>query len=113
MGIGARVDELGIDAKAIACALNRPLHDIADAKLAPDLANIAFGAGLVLTHTRVTYHFQIRNLGQIGEDLILHAVSEVSVVAIVTQSRKWQDSDGFNFFARRCWILGGITPEKK
>ena len=93
--------------------MDRAFHDIADTKLPPDFAHVAFGAGFVLAHTRVTDHFQIRNLGEIGQDLVLHAVGEVGVVAIVAQSRKWQNGDRFVLVAGCYSIRRGVTAEKK
>src|SRR5262249_43023920 len=91
--IGAGIDQFGVDAKAVAGALNRAFHDVSDAELLADFAQVAFGAGLVLAHAGVTDHFQIRNFGQIGQDLVLHAVGKIGVVPIVAQRRERQDGD--------------------
>ena len=54
--VGTRVDQLRIDAKAIAGALHRTFHDVSDAELPADLAHVAFGAGLGWADTGVADH---------------------------------------------------------
>ena len=63
MTVGARVDQLRIDAEAITGALHRTFHDVSDTELLADLAHVAFGPGLVLTHAGVADHLQIGDLG--------------------------------------------------
>src|SRR5262249_41673591 len=63
----SRVDQLRIDTKTIAGASDGTFYDVSDTELAADLAHVAFGAGLVLTHTRVADHLQIGNLRKIRQ----------------------------------------------
>lgn len=95
MTIGARVDQYGIDAKAITGALHRTFHDVSNTELLANFAQIALGPGLVLTHARVANDFQSGYLGQIGKDLILDSIGEVSVVLIVAQAFEGQYRDRF------------------
>jgi hypothetical protein len=47
--------------------------------LLANLAQIPCDPALVLHHRDAADHFQVRDLGQVGEDFILHAVCEISV----------------------------------
>ena len=91
VSVGARVYQRRIDTKTIAGALHRTFHDVSDAELPPNFAQIAFGPGLVLAHACVADDFQVGDLRQIGKDLVLDSVSEVSVVLVFTQALERQD----------------------
>jgi hypothetical protein len=66
--------------------LDGTFHDVSDPELPTDLPHVAFGAGLVLLHTGVANHLQIRDLAEIGQDLVLNAIGEVSVVLVFAQA---------------------------
>ena len=55
------------------------------AKLLPNLAQIARCAALVLHDAGAADHFQVRDSGEVGEDFILHAVGEISVLFITAE----------------------------
>ena len=95
MRVGARVDQFRVDAKTIRDASHRTFHDVSDAELPADFAHVAFGARLVLAHTGVADHLQVRKLREIGEDLVLHAVGEVGVAFVFAQVPEWQHGDRF------------------
>ena len=82
MSVSAGVDQLCVDAKTIPGALDRTFHDVSDTELLADLAHVAFGPGLVLPHAGVADHLQIRDLGEIGQDLVLNAIGEVGVLFV-------------------------------
>ena len=80
MRVGARIDQLRVDAHAIAGALNASFHDMRDTELLADLAQIARDPAFVLHHARAADHFQIRDLGEVGQDFVLHAIGEERVL---------------------------------
>src|SRR5262245_49980431 len=59
-----------------------------DAQFLADLAHITCGSALILHHGSATNDFQICNLRQIGQNLVLHAVSEKSVIGVAAQILK-------------------------
>jgi hypothetical protein len=60
----------------------------------------------ILHHTGLTDHFQIRDLGQVGQDLALNAVGEERVLLVRTQIFKWEDRDAlFRHSTQRRWTL--------
>ena len=93
--IGARIDQLRVDAHAIARALNASFHDMRDTKLLADLAQISRGSAFVLHHRSAADHFQIGDLRQVGENFVLHAIGEIGVVFVVAEVFKRQHSDAF------------------
>ena len=64
-----------------------------DAELLPDLAQVPRGCILVLHNAGATDHFQVRNLGEIGQDFVLHAFGEISIVRIAAQIIEGQHGD--------------------
>ena len=78
------------------------------AELLADLAQIARGAGLVLHDARAADHFQIRDLREVGQDLVLHAVGEEDVLFVAAQIFKRKHRDAFlGHSARRERADGG------
>ena len=68
---------------------------MSNAELSPNFAHISWLAALILANSGVADNSQIGNLGQIRQDLILHAVGEIGVLFIVTQIFKWQNRNRF------------------
>src|SRR5262245_44712549 len=66
-----------------------------DAQLLADLAHITCGSALILHYGSTTNHFQIRNLRQVGQNLVLHAVSEKSVIGVAAQILKGKHRNRF------------------
>src|SRR5262249_18592297 len=60
-----------------------------------NLAEISRNTTLVLHHARTTDHLQISDFRQIGENFILHTVSEKGVLFFVTQIVEWENGDTF------------------
>ena len=77
----------------------RPLHaafeEVRDAQLLADLAQVATGRLAILHHARAANDLQVGDLSQIGQDFILHAIGEKSVLLVAAQVFEGQDSDGF------------------
>ena len=61
------------------------LYYVANTQLLRDLLEIAGDAALVLHHRSAADHFQVLDLGEIRQQLILDPVSKVSVLFFVTQ----------------------------
>jgi hypothetical protein len=94
VGVGPGIDELNVYAHPIAGAADRSLQDMGHAQRIADLAQVP-QAGLVLAHRGPADHFQVRDLGQVREDVVLDAVGEIFVFLAVTQVLEWQDGDAF------------------
>jgi len=60
-----------------------------------DVAKVAFQAALVLHHARSADHFQVGDLGEIGQDFIMHAGGEKCVFFVLAQIFKGQHSNRF------------------
>src|SRR5947199_10232994 len=95
MRVVARVDQLCVYAHLAAGALHASFKQVRDAKLLRDLAQITRCRVFVLRYTGTTDHFQVRDLGEIGQDFVLNAFSEISVVRVAAQIIERQNGDGF------------------
>src|SRR5438874_6748708 len=82
MRIGARIDQLRVYSHAIASTLNTSFHDMRDAKFISDLPQVTFRSGLILHNRSAADNFQVRDPGQVGQNLILHTISEKCVIRI-------------------------------
>ncbi len=81
------------------------------AELLADLAQIARRAGLVLHDRRAADHLQIRDLGEVGQDLVLHAIGEEGVRFFFAQIFERKDRDAFlrnRSDRRRCGGIGRL-----
>src|SRR4051794_9270852 len=63
------------------------------AKLLADFAQIALSPGLVLHHGRATDHLEVGDLGEVGQDLVLHAVGEEGVLFVLAQVSERKNGD--------------------
>src|SRR6266481_4143783 len=59
-----------------------------DAELLRDLAQVALHAALILHHRGAADHFEIGQLGEVGQGFILHAVGKKCVVGVATENFK-------------------------
>ncbi len=62
-----------------------------DSQLVPDLAYIPFAA--IVHHAGPTDHFQIGDLRQLGQNVVLHTIGKERVLFLVAQVFKWQNGD--------------------
>ena len=85
MCIGPSIDQLRINAEPVPRPLDGTFNDIRDPELFTDLAQVALHTALVLARAGVADHFQLRYLCQIGKDLVLHAVSEISIRFVIAE----------------------------
>ena len=65
------------------------------AELLADLAQIARRAALVLHHGGAADHFQVGDLRQVGQDLVLHAIGEEGVRFFFAQIFERKHRDAF------------------
>ena len=66
-----------------------------DAELLADLAQIARRAALVLHDARAADHFEIGDLREVGQNLVLHAIGEKGVLFVAAQIFKGKHGDAF------------------
>ena len=57
-------------------------YAVAGWALAQGIAQVPLHPGLVLARARVADDFQVGDLGQIGKDLVLHAIGEVTILFV-------------------------------
>ncbi len=81
--VGLGVDQLHVDADSICVSLHAALEQVGYAKLLCNFAHVSGITAFVEHHARAADHLQIRDLRQVGQDFILHAVGEVSVLFVV------------------------------
>jgi hypothetical protein len=82
----------------IVCFLHAAFQEIGDTELFRDFRRLLMRF-LVTLCGGARDHFEIRNLREPGQDLILDPVGKVRVGFIFAQVFKWQDGDGFFI----CW----------
>ena len=87
-------NQLHSHAHLIVCFLDATFQEIGDTELVRNLRKLLMGF-LVTLRGRARDHFEIRNLREPGQNLVLDPVCEVGVGFIFTQVFKWQNSDGF------------------
>jgi hypothetical protein len=80
-----------------------------------DAAQIALGIRPILHHRRPAYDFELGDLGEIIEDLILHAVRKVGVTLVIAEALERQDRDAFSVGTASVtrWLNKNAAPEKK
>src|SRR4029077_15795563 len=95
MRVVAGIDQLRVDAHAIARALNASFYHIRDSQLLRDLAQIARDSALVLQNGSAADDFQVGDLRQVREDFVLYPISEIGILFVAAKILKGQDSDAF------------------
>ena len=92
---GLRVDEPGAHAHLAADPLDTAFEQVRYAEGSGDLAQVAWCVAAVLRHAGATDDLQVRDLGQIGENFILHAGREVRIVLALGAIVEGEHRDGF------------------
>ena len=95
MRVVARVEQLRSYPHFVGRTLHAAFHDTRDAELLTDLTQIARGAGLVLHDAGAADHFEIRDLREVGQNLVLHPIGEEGVLFVLAQIFKRQHGDAF------------------
>src|SRR5439155_21002534 len=93
MLICAGIDQLRADPHLSASALHAAFQDVRHSKLLSYLTQVSWIANLVDHYRRATDHFQVGNLSEISQNLVLHAIGKKSVFFFVTQILEWQHRD--------------------
>ena len=91
VGIGARVDQLRIQTKMRSGSADAALQNVRHAKRISDLAKISFAA--IFHHAGAADDFQIADLRQLGQNVVLHTIGEDGVFFLVVQIFKRQNGD--------------------
>ena len=94
MRIRLSVNQLHIDPHLIGRFLHAAFKNVRDTKLLCDLGEFARFALIALRGSARDY-FQIRDLSQPRQDLLLDTLSEVGVVSVGAEIFKWQHGDAF------------------
>ena len=95
MRVVAGVDQLGVYPHFVGRALHTALDDMCHTELLTDFAQIARRAAFVLHDARAADHFEIRDLCEVGQDLVLDAFGEEGVRFFFAQIFERKDRDAF------------------
>ena len=88
------IDELHVNPHAIAFPAHTSFQNGADVEGFADLARIMRLPAI--RHDRgARDHFQVADLGQVRQEIVLDAVSEIGVLRVVAEIRERQDGDRF------------------
>src|SRR6266571_5375628 len=96
MRVAQGIDQLHIHPDGVTRLLYAPFENVCHTELLCDVADISrFVSKLLCRSTRD--HFEVTDLRQPGEDLILDAFAKISVIRIVTQVLEGQNGDRLAF----------------
>ena len=107
MGIGSRIDQLRAHSDVIIRALHASFKNMGHAQGFSDVTQTALCPGPILHRRCPTDHLKIRDLCEHGENLVLDAVCEISVLLVRTEIFEWQDS---NALLGNCQSCVRTTP---
>src|SRR5205823_13323059 len=91
--VAAGVDQLDVDKHAVARAADAPFENIRHAQRPADLTYIAPAGFLISHHARAADYFQIVNLREARQHVVLNPGGEVGVFFVVTEIFKGQHSN--------------------
>jgi hypothetical protein len=100
MRIVARVNQLRTHPNSTTRALDTAFHHMRNTQSFCDVAQVAFQTAFIFHHARSTDDFQVRNLGEISQDFVLHAASEICVFFVFAKILKRKH--GNRFLWQRC-----------
>src|SRR4051794_16814353 len=84
--------------------MHAPFEHMRHTQSITNLANVTLAA--IRHHTRATDHLQVRDLRQLGQNVVLNGVGKGSTLFPVTQVLEWEHCD-----SRRRRTLGGVLPK--
>ena len=87
MGSGRGIDELSSDADAVTALTNATLQEVAHTQFSPDLSDVN-GPALVLEARVAGDNEQVREMRQLGDDVIRDAVGEVFLLGVAAHIRE-------------------------
>src|SRR6184192_2127252 len=91
VSVGARVDQLRVHVKNRAGSADAAFQDMRYSQIISNLTEISFAA--IFHHAGPADDFQVADLRQLGQDVILHTISKRAVFLLLTQIFKRQNSD--------------------
>src|SRR6266446_1742072 len=91
MRVRSRVDQLRIYMKPGTAPANTSLQHMRYSQLVTDLPHIPLAA--VIHHAGPADDFQIGDLRQLGQNVVLHTISERRVFSFLAKIFKWQNGD--------------------
>ena len=112
MFVSQSIDQLNIDTNLVGNSLDAAFQNVGDAELLCDLRKI-FRRALEMLRRGARNHFEIGDLGQPGEDFILHAFGEISIIGIATEIVEGQDRDRFRRSPGRTGTFPSSVPSQK
>src|SRR5882724_12295603 len=80
-----------------------------DAKLLPNLAQIARDSALVLHHARAADHLQVRDPGEVSKNFVLHAIGKAGALLVGGEVFEWENCYAFLWNHRD---KGGCVPRQ-
>ena len=96
VSVRAGINQLGRDANVIAHSADAAFQKVSHAQLAPDFRKVTFR--ISITHDRAAAdHLQVGNLGERGQNIILNAVREITVLFVVAKIIKRENGDALAF----------------
>src|SRR5437762_2891842 len=95
--VAARVDQLRVHVKNRARSADAAFQDMRYTQIISNLTEISFAA--IFHHTRSADDFQVADLRQLGQDVILHTISKRAIFLLLTEVFKRQN--GYS----SCWRL--------
>jgi len=89
--VRARVNQLGVQTKMRAVSADAALQNMRYTQIISDLTEISFAT--VFHHAGSADHFQVGDLCQLCQKIVLHAIDECRAFLLVAQIFKWQNGD--------------------
>src|SRR5439155_20030072 len=74
VGVGACIDQLRVEAKMCSGSADAALQNVRHPQIISDLTEISFAA--VLHHAGPANHFEVGDLCQLGQDVVLHTIGK-------------------------------------
>src|SRR5262249_16917728 len=94
------VDQLYTDSHTIADSADASFKKGRHAEHLSDFAGVTHAVAAIGHDRHARDDFQITNLREIRQDIVLYTVGEIGVLLFIAQILKRQDGDGFVDFAR-------------
>src|SRR5439155_18136014 len=91
----ARVDQLHVNPDAIATATDATFQKRGYAQRLANFARVTYGIAPIRHDRHTRDDLQVADLGEICQDIILHAVGEVRVLLFIAEALKGQDGNRF------------------
>ena len=107
MRVRPRINQLRRDANFVAYPLHGSFEDIGHPKFPRDLADASLPRAAVAHHGSATGDLQVRDSGEVGQDLILHTVGEKRVLLVAARILERQHGNALVWNRRGRRTRGG------